>query len=380
LTLIFHQSKSYGASVASILYLKYWVLVNSYSRGLKLHAIFKLTMCRCLNHFAGEKAVAEKQAAVAEADNTTEDIPPKKKHHRAKRKKSQGPEDESNLPPEELSRRRRQKELRDIALKLRAQGKEYNHNKYRRRALTLAASGGLQDDHKPRRTVQVIIIPIFWNSREDEKSLVLGAAGQAQAALRHAGVKCDTDTTHKLTPGQKYRHWEERGVMIRVEIGPQEAADGVCLLAQCKTVGEVAEKRTINLGGQLVRSVATALDMKIDAATVEAAEKAGAAVQIELEAARAREEAKAAKAAGGKISTDVNTTSRNNKIVFGGDDLDGDFDEAVLLGKEDDGDGRKEKKKSSGGGGDDNVDEDIEGDEDKKDKKKAKKKSKIVTF
>ncbi|KAG7668892.1 hypothetical protein Ndes2437B_g06624 [Nannochloris sp. 'desiccata'] len=324
----------------------------------------------------GETAT-EKPAAAA--DDTSAYPAPKKKHHRAKRKKSQ-PDDELNLPPEELSRRRRQKELRDIALKLRAQGKEYNHNKYRRRALTLAASGGLQDDHKPRRAVQVIIIPIFWNSREDEKSLVLGAAGQAQAALRHAGVKCDTDTTHKLTPGQKYRHWEERGVMIRVEIGPQEAADGVCLLAQCKTVGEVAEKRTINLGGQLIRSVSTALGMPVDAKTIEAAEKAGKAVQIELEAARAREEAKAAKAAegtAGKISVDVkNTDKQNNKIVFGGDDLEGDFDGAMFLGNGEEG-GNGGKKKGSGGSVDDVEDGIGESDEDEKQKKKKKK---VVTF
>ncbi len=325
-------------------------------------------------NFAGEKATEKPEAAAADAP--ADENPKKKKHHRSKRKKSQA-EDESQLPPEELSRRRRQKELRDIALKLRAQGKEYNHNKYRRRALTLAASGGLQDDHKPRRSVQVIIIPIFWNSREDEKSLVLGAAGQAQAALRHVGIKCDTDTTHKLTPGQKYRHWEERGVMIRVEIGPQEAADGVCLLAQCKTVGEVAEKRTINLGGQLVRSVAAALDMQVDAKTVDAAENAGKAVQIELEAARAKEEAKAAKAAGAQISIglDDNKGKKSNKIVFGGDDLDGDFDEAVLLGKGDDGDGKKKKKGSDV----DDVEEESDKEEDTKEKKK-KKKSKVVTF
>jgi prolyl-tRNA synthetase len=267
--------------------------------------------------------------------------------------------------------------LRDIALKLRAQGKEYNHNKYRRRALTLAASGGLQDDHKPRRTVQVIIIPVFWNSREEEKSIVLGAAGQAQAALRHAGVKCDTDTTHKLTPGQKYRHWEERGVMIRVEIGPREAEDGVCLLAQCKTVGEVAEKRTINLGGQLIRSVATALGMTVDAKLVEAAQKAGEAVKIELEAARAREEARAAKNAGdgaGRISKEVDTSKKSNKIVFGGDDLDGDFDTVLLGGDGDGGDGKKKKSNED-------SEDDVEEDEDeKKEKKKKKKKTKVVTF
>ena len=168
--------------------------------------------------------------------------------------------------------------------------------------------------------------------------------------------------------------------MIRVEIGPQEATDGVCLLAQCKTVGEVAEKRRINLGAQLVRSVTSALSMQIDAATIDAAEKAGIAVKIELEKAQEREEARAAKTAGGaagKISKDVDT-KKSNRIVFGGDDLDGDFDEAVLLGTAEE-EGKKKKKKSKMGGESDEEAAAVEEEEEDKDKKK-KKKSKVVTF
>ena len=56
--------------------------------------------------------------------------------------------------------------------------------------------------------------------------------------LRGLGVKCDTDTTVELTPGQKYRHWEEKGVMLRVELGPKEATEGTAILARCHTAGE----------------------------------------------------------------------------------------------------------------------------------------------
>ncbi len=157
--------------------------------------------------------------------------------------------------------------------------------------------------------------------------------------LRGLGVKCDTDTTTELTPGQKFRHWcaasaagvsccrccalplvtvtrsteamrvlgrafawaapgwqeppqlamldllprslpptlilpvlflqrgggcdaaaaafhkhflrraccgccvcrEEKGIMLRVELGPKEAAEGTCILARCRKAGKCGE-------------------------------------------------------------------------------------------------------------------------------------------
>jgi hypothetical protein len=32
-------------------------------------------------------------------------------------------------------------------------------------------------------------------------------------------VRCGMDTSHKFTPGQKFKFWEERGVRLRIEIG-----------------------------------------------------------------------------------------------------------------------------------------------------------------
>jgi hypothetical protein len=55
--------------------------------------------------------------------------------------------------------------------------------------------------------VAVILIPIFWNRKLGEKNAVLEATEGIQAMLREAGIKCDTDTTNELTPGQKMRHW-----------------------------------------------------------------------------------------------------------------------------------------------------------------------------
>ena len=92
--------------------------------------------------------------------------------------------------------------------------------------------------------------------------MVLDVTQKAQDELRKAGLRCDTDTTHKQTPGQKFRAWEEKGVMVRVEVGPREAEAGSCLLAICKTAGEVAQKRRIEIGKELVDAAKVALGMQ----------------------------------------------------------------------------------------------------------------------
>jgi hypothetical protein len=61
-----------------------------------------------------------------------------KSKKRRKRKAGAGGE-EAQLPAEEAARRRRQRELRQLALRLREQGKDYNPKKHRK--------------HKPRRKV-----------------------------------------------------------------------------------------------------------------------------------------------------------------------------------------------------------------------------------
>ena len=238
--------------------------------------------------------------------------------------------------------------------------------------------------HKPRRHVDVIIVPIFWNSREEEKSLVLNAATQAQASLRSAGVKCDTDTTHKLTPGQKFRHWEERGVMVRVEIGPQEAEAGVCLLAHCKTVGEVADKKRVRLGAPLVVAVGAALGVELDSSLADGAKEKS----IGFVASQQQQQWGGSGGAGGgdydTVEKEEKKKKRNVKSgSFGasGDDLDGDFNEEMLLvGGAEEGNGKKKSQKTKFSSSDD--EEDAEDDEEVvvKKKKKEKKSSKIVTF
>ena len=53
----------------------------------------------------------------------------------------------------------------------------------------------------------MIIIPIFWNKKADEKTTVISAAEEVQQQLQELGISVGLDTTNADTPGQKYRYW-----------------------------------------------------------------------------------------------------------------------------------------------------------------------------
>ena len=55
--------------------------------------------------------------------------------------------------------------------------------------------------------VQVIVVPIFWNKKADEKKAVIDAAEEVAQQLQAAGVEAALDTTNVLAPGQKYKYW-----------------------------------------------------------------------------------------------------------------------------------------------------------------------------
>ncbi|KAI7841491.1 hypothetical protein COHA_004884 [Chlorella ohadii] len=279
------------------------------------------------------------------------------------KKRRRSKKEEQQLPQDELARRERQRKLRDLALRLRADGKVYKK--------------GRQRKHKPRRKVQLIIVPIVWQKKKQEAAAVLGAAEKVQELLRGLGVKCDTDTTTELTPGQKFRHWEEKGIMLRVELGPKEAAEGTCILARCRkagkpsdlrlcvfipAAGEVAQKQTLAVGPALCAQVKAQLaEMGETLAPPEAAAAAGEAGAQQQGAAEPAEEgqqaeeeqpdkkakkgAAAAAPAAAEREQAAEQQQRQQGVGQSAEDLEGDFAGVPLLGEQ--GPGKKGKKKQA---------------------------------
>jgi prolyl-tRNA synthetase len=68
---------------------------------------------------------------------------------------------------------------------------------------------------------QVVIVPIF--RKENEREAVAAAVEEVERALRAAGVRVKSDWREER-PGFKYNDHELRGVPVRLEIGPRDAA------------------------------------------------------------------------------------------------------------------------------------------------------------
>ncbi|EOD08596.1 hypothetical protein EMIHUDRAFT_465529 [Emiliania huxleyi CCMP1516] len=185
----------------------------------------------------------------------------------ARKRKGSSSSSSSAVSESEQTRKALQRARQQEALALRAEGKEYTPTKRQRkrkpkerRKWDERAASKLQACHAaaapPRRldaacahrrgvrqakrelgkklrkekkgAPEVVVVPIFWK----------GQAGQRGKA----GKRVEVDAGHKYTPGQKFAHWEHRGTMLRVEVGPRESERGCCTVARTFTPGEPAHR------------------------------------------------------------------------------------------------------------------------------------------
>ncbi|MCR8845487.1 proline--tRNA ligase [Paenibacillus sp. SC116] len=85
---------------------------------------------------------------------------------------------------------------------------------------------------------QVVIIPIGPAKMRDQ---VVSRADELFAELKSAGVRVRMDDRSDVSPGWKFNEYEMRGVPVRLEIGPRDMENGVCVLVSRVT----GEKRIV---------------------------------------------------------------------------------------------------------------------------------------
>ncbi len=90
--------------------------------------------------------------------------------------------------------------------------------------------------------IQVILVPIPGKS-DEENEAVKRHVDRVMERLKQCGVRARVDWRDELTPGRKFYEWEQKGVPIRLEIGPREARENTVFMARRDTL----EKRTIPL-------------------------------------------------------------------------------------------------------------------------------------
>jgi prolyl-tRNA synthetase len=100
---------------------------------------------------------------------------------------------------------------------------------------------------------QVVIVPIW---RKDEERLAVETLVQkVEAELTHAGLRVQSDWRDQVTPGFKFNDWELKGVPVRLEIGPRDAANNQVVTVRRDT----REKETLDVAA-VAPHVASLLD------------------------------------------------------------------------------------------------------------------------
>ena len=91
--------------------------------------------------------------------------------------------------------------------------------------------------------VQVVVIPVAAH-----KEGVLEAARALESQLAAAGIRVYLDD-RDMSPGWKFNEWEMKGAPLRLEIGPRDIENGVCVVCRRDTlekatlpIAEAAEK------------------------------------------------------------------------------------------------------------------------------------------
>ncbi|KAI9508082.1 prolyl-tRNA synthetase [Russula earlei] len=75
-------------------------------------------------------------------------------------------------------------------------------------------------------SVQVIIVPcgITAKTTEEQRQDITAKCEELVTTLRKVGIRARADLRDGYTPGYKFNDWEQKGVPVRLEIGPQDLA------------------------------------------------------------------------------------------------------------------------------------------------------------
>ena len=85
--------------------------------------------------------------------------------------------------------------------------------------------------------IQVVVVPVMM-----KKEGVVEKATEVYENLNKE-FRAEVDLRENYTPGYKFNDWELRGVPVRIELGPRDIENNVCVIVRRDTL----EKQTVNL-------------------------------------------------------------------------------------------------------------------------------------
>ena len=84
--------------------------------------------------------------------------------------------------------------------------------------------------------IQVVVVPVAQN-----KEGVLEKAHELYNSLKSM-FRAEIDDRDNVSPGFKFNDWEMKGVPVRIELGPRDIENGVCVLVRRDTAEKVVVK------------------------------------------------------------------------------------------------------------------------------------------
>ena len=111
----------------------------------------------------------------------------------------------------------------------------------------------------PPRVAPAQVVLVAIESSKDAPEVAAGvraAVDAAAAALKAAGVRARVDDRDNYSPGWKFNHWEQKGVPLRLEVGPKDVAAGALTAVRRDT----GAKAALPVGAGLAPAVAALLE------------------------------------------------------------------------------------------------------------------------
>ncbi|MBX3136536.1 proline--tRNA ligase [Candidatus Obscuribacterales bacterium] len=96
--------------------------------------------------------------------------------------------------------------------------------------------------------IQIVIVPIY--KTDEEKKLVDEHARRIEKELKEH-FRVQYDDRDNLTPGFKFNHWEQKGVPVRINLGPKDIANEVVEIARRDTREKIRGVRQAGLVNEL---------------------------------------------------------------------------------------------------------------------------------
>ena len=103
---------------------------------------------------------------------------------------------------------------------------------------------------------QVVVVPIYRRDDDAARQAVKAEVDKLTAGLRDLRVRVSVDEREGLSPGRKFNEWEQKGVPLRLELGPKDLDEGVVVVANRLS----GEKARIPLG-EAVTHIQASLDV-----------------------------------------------------------------------------------------------------------------------